>query len=79
MSTKSKSYRQLEVDLNTYKPAPVAYESKDSFKKDHGVFIGSSKRKDLTETERTPAPNQYLAEKANDYSSTANPRCAIGG
>ena len=48
MATKSKSYRQLEVDLNKYKPAPVSYESKGSFERKNGVVIGSSLRRDLT-------------------------------
>ena len=48
MSTKSKSYRDIVKDNNQYKPAPVSYESKGSFQKPNGIFIGSSKRKDLT-------------------------------
>lgn len=61
MGAKSKSYHQLEFDLNEYKPAPVSYEAKGSFQKPNGVFIGSSTRKDLTETEKTPAPNYYTS------------------
>ena len=50
MSTKSKSYREIVKDNNLYKPAPVSYEAKGSFQKPNGIFIGSSSRKDLTET-----------------------------
>lgn len=79
MSTKSKSYREIVKDNNLYKPAPVSYETKGSFQKPNGIFIGSSSRKDLTETERTPGPNHYISEKADMYASTTNPRCAFGG
>lgn len=61
MAPRSKSYRQLEFDLNEYKPAPVSYEAKGSFQKKNGIFIGCSSRKDLTETEKTPAPNYYAS------------------
>lgn len=80
MSAKSKSYKQMTFDKNSYKPAPTCYDSKGAFdKKNSGIFIGSSKRKDLTETERTPAPNYYTSGKAADYASTNNPRCKVGG
>ena len=79
LGVKSKSYHQLQFEKNDYKPAPVHYESKGSFNKKNGTVIGSSNRKDLTETEKTPAPNYYQAERADMYASTMNPRCAIGG
>jgi hypothetical protein len=43
-----------------------------------GVVIGTSSRKDLTETEKTPAPNYYMSGSAADFTSSTNPRCRIG-
>lgn len=40
--------------------------------------MGTSKRKDLTETEKTPAPNKYNAESAVNFAYNTNPRCKIG-
>lgn len=61
MSARSKSYKQMTFDKNSYKPAPTCYDSKGNLEKKSAVFIGSSKRKDLTETEKTPAPNYYTS------------------
>jgi hypothetical protein len=47
MSTMSKSYNQMTVDNNSYKPAPTSYNFKDSFEKKNGVVIGTSIRKGL--------------------------------
>lgn len=77
MATKSKSYKQLEFEKNEYKPAATAYESKSTFDKKQGGLIGSSTRKDLTETEKTPAPNYYSTDGMT--TSLLNPRCTIGG
>ena len=65
MSTKSKSYKQMTFEKNNYKPAPTSYGSKGAFQKKNGIFIRSSNRKDLTKTERTPAPNYYTSEKVH--------------
>lgn len=64
-----------------YKPSPSHYDSfKGSFNNpSHSTIIGSSRRKDLTQTEKTPGPTHYMSEKAMDYASTSNPRCKIGG
>lgn len=61
MSTRSKSYHQLTFERNIYTPSPTAYKHKGAFEKKNGVVIGSSNRKDLTQTEKTPGPNYYLA------------------
>lgn len=79
LGNRSKSARQIDFDHNTYKPAPTNYETKRDFLNKHGTFIGSSQRQNLTETEKTPAPNYYMSESAADFKSTANPRCRIGG
>lgn len=50
MSAKCKSYHQLTFDNNVYTPGPTNYNHKGGFEKDHGIFIGTSNRKDLTET-----------------------------
>ena len=78
MSAKSKSYKQMTFDKNSYKPGPTNYEAKGAFERKNGIFIGGSQRKDLTETEKTPAPNYYNSEKADMYASTMNPRCKVG-
>ena len=63
-----------------YKPSPTHYESLKGFNKPtQSAMIGSSRRKDLTETEKTPGPNYYMSEKAQDYTCSSNPRCKIGG
>jgi hypothetical protein len=59
VGTRSKSYGQIIFEQNAYKPGPTSYDSKNNHNKPNGVFIGISKRKDLCETERTPAPNYY--------------------
>lgn len=59
MGRKSKSTIKIIEDHNKYKPGPNNYEQKFAFSKTAGVIFGSSHRKDLTETERTPAPNFY--------------------
>ena len=61
-----------------YKPEPTKYEARSTFNSSAGVIFGSSKRKDLTETEKTPAPNKYTQSR-NNLITTANPRCSIGG
>lgn len=48
MSTRSKSYHQLTIDKNMYTPGPTSYKLKEGLDREHGVFIGSSSRKDLT-------------------------------
>mgnify|MGYP000896204473 FL=1 len=77
IGNKSKSPQKIIEDHNTYKPSPGLYQSKSTFNKSAGVIFGSSNRKDLTETERTPAPNYYTSEKDMQVSSL-NPRCSIG-
>ena len=66
---------------NSFKPAPSQYDSfKGSFNNPtRSIVFGSSDRKDLTETEKTPGPNYYSAEKAKDFRDTSNPRCKMGG
>lgn len=78
MGNKSKSTHQIDFDHNNYKPAPTNYNSKEDFIKNHGIFIGTSVRKDLTETEKTPGANYYMSASAADYASVSNPRCKIG-
>lgn len=78
MSTKSKSYHQLTFDNNIFSPAPTSYNHKSSFEKNNKVVIGTGTRKDLTETQKTPAPNYYNSGQAGDYASNKNPRCTIG-
>lgn len=78
LGNKSKSARQIIFDHNAFKPAPSNYISKDDLIKKNGVVIGSSDRKDLTETEKTPAPNYYMSASAADFASVSNPRCRIG-
>lgn len=70
--------QRIVQDHNLYKPAPTAYEDKGSFAKTHGPFFGSSKRTELTETEKTPAPNVYNFDNASTYAARTNPRCKIG-
>lgn len=79
LGNKSKSAMQIITDHNTYKPASTSYEAKGAFDSRHGVVIGSSQRKDLTETEKTPAPNFYQSATAADFASMSNPRCVVGG
>jgi hypothetical protein len=79
LGNKSKSNRQIDFDQNTYKPAPTNYPAKGTFEKKHGTFVGTSERQELTETEKTPAPNYYQSASAADFASTTNPRCKIGG
>ena len=51
MATRSKSYKQLTTEKNMYQPAPTAYDSfKGSFIRNTKTVIGTSNRKDLTET-----------------------------
>jgi hypothetical protein len=78
IGNKSKSTNQIDFDNNAYKPAPTNYNAKQNFINKHGVFIGASSRKELTETERTPAPNYYMSESAADFAASTNPRCKIG-
>lgn len=48
LGKRSKSTKQIDFDNNAYKPAPTNYKnSKGDFLNKHGVFIGSSSRKDL--------------------------------
>lgn len=80
MSTRSKSFHQLTFDNNVYTPAPTSYNYRSTFEGNKsGVVIGTAQRRDLTETEKTPAPNYYESRKSKDYTSNSNPRCAIGG
>jgi hypothetical protein len=62
MSTMSKSYHQLTFEKNTYKPGPTTYNKNSTSENKNGIFIGTSSRKDLTETEKTPGPNYYAAK-----------------
>ena len=78
LGNKSKSTHHIDFDHNAYKPGPTNYETKKDLITKHGTFVGSSQRKDLTETEKTPAPNYYLAASAADFASTDNPRAKIG-
>lgn len=78
LGNRSKSARQIDLDHNSYKPGPTVYDAKKQTGM-HGPFIGSSQRRDLTETEKTPAPSHYISEAAADFNSIANPRCKIGG
>lgn len=78
LGNRSKSARQIDFDHNNYKPGPTNYDAKKIGSK-HGPFIGSSQRKDLTETEKTPGPDKYLSESAANFNSVSNPRCKIGG
>ena len=78
LGNKSKSNKQIDFDHNAYKPGPTSYETKRDFINKNGTFVGSSQRKDLTETEKTPAPNYYMTASAADFASTDNPRCRIG-
>ncbi len=78
LGNKSKSARQIIFDHNSYKPAPSNYISKDDLIKKTGVVMGTSDRQDLTETEKTPAPNYYMTASAADFASVSNPRCKIG-
>jgi len=50
LGKKSKSAREIDFDNNSYKPAPTNYPTKDIFKLSSGTFMGSSNRKELTET-----------------------------
>lgn len=51
LGNKSKSTHHIDFDHNTYKPGPTSYKnSKGNFINKNGVFIGSSSRKELTET-----------------------------
>lgn len=80
MSTRSKSYHQLTADQNMYTPGPTKYDHKGSFenKNPSGVVIGTSNRKDLTETENTPAPNFYQSANFGDYVCVNNPKFSMG-
>jgi hypothetical protein len=49
LGNRSKSARQIDFDHNTFKPGPTAY-NKDGAKRSKAAFIGSSHRKELTET-----------------------------
>lgn len=40
--------------------------------------MGTSNRKDLTETEKTPAPNSYQITTAVDIASITNPSFKFG-
>lgn len=62
MHSKSKSTQKIIVDDNCYKPEPTKYNTQ-GLGRVIGVVFGSSNRKDLTETERTPAPNNYGMSK----------------
>ena len=79
MKGRSKSSKQLTDEKNEFKPSPSQYCLKGSFNNPNGTVMGTSARKALTETEATPAPNYYMAEKANDFRGTSNPRCQMGG
>ena len=59
MAARSKSYKQMEFENNQYKPAPSTYDVKGDFANKAGARIGTSQRKELTETKKTPAPNYY--------------------
>ena len=50
LGNKSKSNKQIDFDHNVYKPGPTNYETQKDFINKHGTFVGSSHRKDLTET-----------------------------
>lgn len=50
MSTRSKSTHELNFDKNIYTPAPNTYRQSDPYAKKGHVVIGTSNRKDLTET-----------------------------
>jgi hypothetical protein len=78
LGNKSKSTHEIIFDHNTFKPAPTNYNAKSDLIKKHGAFIGSSQRQDLTETEKTPAPNYYMSASAADFAAESNPRCKIG-
>lgn len=79
MGNKSKSAKQIEFDHNRYKPAPTNYNAKGTIEKKNGTFIGTSQRKDLTETQKTPAPNYYQTASAADFTASSNPKCKMGG
>ena len=78
LGKKSKSTQQIDFDHNAFKPGPTAYNSKETLVRTNGTFMGTSDRKDLTETERTPAPNYYKTASASNFASLDNPRCKIG-
>ena len=78
MGGKSTSEREIVIDHNKYKPAPVSYNTRMSPVKQQGVVIGTSNRKDLTETEKTPAGSNYKTDEAYKFSNTAHPRAKIG-
>ena len=50
LGNKSKSTHQIDFDHNNYKPGPTNYEKKGTFNTKNGVIVGSSQRKELTET-----------------------------
>lgn len=50
LGNKSKSAREIIFDHNSFKPAPTNYNTRVDLINKHGVVIGSSDRKDLTET-----------------------------
>jgi hypothetical protein len=75
MGNKSKSPQKIVLDHNGYKPGPGTHDFKQNDNK--GFVFGSSNRKDLTETEKTPGPDNYEPEKAL-YATVTNPRCKIG-
>ena len=77
LGKRSKSSKAILNDHNTYKPGPANYETQRAMHK-NGAFVGSSQRQDLTETERTPAPNYYKTASAKDFASIENPRCKMG-
>lgn len=78
LGNKSKSTRQIDFDHNAFKPAPTNYNTKNQWDQKNGIFVGSSTRQDLTETEKTPAPNYYMSASAADFASSANPKYKFG-
>lgn len=78
MGNRSKSAQQITFDHNAYKPAPTNYNQKADTTRKGGVVIGSAIRQDLTETEKTPAPNYYMTASAADFAGASNPRCLFG-
>jgi len=78
LGKRSKSTHEIVFDHNTFKPAPTNYNAKSDLVHKNGIVIGTSNRKDLTETEKTPAPNYYMTASAADFTASANPRCKIG-
>lgn len=78
MPIRSKSALQLTLEKNSFKPSPGTYNHKNTFdERKRSVVMGTSIRKDLTETERTPAPNYYDSVKASDYIDKSNPHYSM--